>query len=182
MGCSRPGLGYGGRVISRSLPSLVLLTLLAAFALVSCGGDKEKKSSGGSDKSRAPATQTQTEAATRTETRTDTAVNGARAGSPDARAKQITSCLEGKGGDVIKNPATQVGGKYQLVVDAGSGGIVYGFKDARAAARAKGRVLKEEGSAQRKIDVIGDTVIANFPPDNSLAKPGADRTLRGCVG
>lgn len=153
---------------------------IPALALASCGGDEEKKDPGGSKKSKAPATQAQTQPDTRTQT--DTAVNGASAGSPDARAKQISACFKGKGSSVIKNPAIQVGGAYQLVVGAGSGGIVYGYKNAAAAAKAKGRVLKEEGSAQRKVDVIGDTVIAYFPADNSLATPGAEKTLRGCVG
>ena len=169
-------------MISPRRTSLALLLTIPALALASCGGDDEKKKdSGGSDKSKAPAT-TQTQTQADTATQPDTAVNGGSGGGPDARAKQITACFKGKGSSVIKNPATQVGGAYQLVVGAGSGGIVYGYKSAAAAQKAKGRVLKEEGSAQRKVDVIGDTVIAYFPADNSLATPGAEKTLRGCVG
>lgn len=156
--------------------SLALFSLLAALALASCGGDDEKKDSGGSDKSKAPAKQTQTQA----DTQTDTAVNGATGGSPDARAKAITSCLERKGENVVKNPATQVGGEYQLVVSAGAGGIVYGFKDDATAEKRKSRVVKEEDD--RDVEVTGDVAIATFPADNSLAKPGARQKLTGCAG
>jgi hypothetical protein len=58
-----------------------------------------------------------------------------------------------------------------LVIDAGTGG----------AAASEGKVLKEEGSAGRKVQVLGDTVFAYFAEGQSLAAPEKYDKVRKCA-
>lgn len=152
----------------------VLVSLSAALALGACGGDDEKKSD--SPPSSAKPAKSSPSADT------PTAPSSAGGGVDSPRVKQLDACFRKKKSVVVINPASQFNGDYQLVVGGGTVGIVYGFKDAAAANAAKPKILKYEGSSQRKVEVIGNNVIAYFPPGNTLAKPGAVQTLRGCVG
>src|SRR4051812_8876499 len=92
------------------------LTLIAASLLAGCGGDDGNKSSGGKAK---PQT-------------TPTATTGT--GSQSAKA--ITSCLKGKGLNVIVNAGGVVDADYQLVINSGGAGVLYGFADESAAKSA----------------------------------------------
>jgi ABC-type glycerol-3-phosphate transport system substrate-binding protein len=145
--------------------------LLAALALGACGGGDENDDSGGS--TAAQETQTQT-----TET-TDTTTTS---GGGGARQEEISSCLDREGLNVIENPGSQVDAEYQLVVNSGGGGVLYGFADESAAQASKAKVQKYEGSSGRKTEVIGDTVLAYFPDDQTLANPEATDKVRKCAG
>ena len=148
-----------------------LIALLAGLALGACGGDDESGDSG--DSPVAQETQTGT-----TET-TDTTTTSAGGG---ARREEIGSCLDREGLNVIENPGSQVDAEYQLVVNSGGAGVLYGFADASAARSARSKVQDYEGSSGRKTEVIGDTVLAYFPADQTLADPQATAKVRRCAG
>jgi hypothetical protein len=158
---------------------LTLLALLAALALGACGGDDEKDSAASTTTQETTTQDTTTETTAETGT-TDT---GASAGDPakNPRAKALTSCLEGKGFNVILNGGGEVDASYELVIDAGSGGVLYGFADEAAASAAKGKVLEQEASAGRDVEVRGDTVFAFFKPDQTLADPKKYAKVRACA-
>lgn len=83
---------------------------------------------------------------------------------------------------MITNGGGQVpGAKYELVIDAGTGGVLYGFASDAKAAASEGKVLKEEGSAGRKVQVLGDTVFAYFAEGQSLAAPEKYDKVRKCA-
>jgi ABC-type glycerol-3-phosphate transport system substrate-binding protein len=147
-----------------------VIALLAALALVACGGDDDENGSGGS--TAAQETQTQT-----TET-TDTTTTS---GGGGARREEISSCLDREGLNVIENPGSQVDADYQLVVNSGGAGVLYGFADESAARAAKAKVQKYEGTSGRRTEVIGDTVLAYFPDDQTLADPEATAKVRQCA-
>lgn len=157
----------------RTLPAI-----LATLALAACGGgDDEKKSdTGGSGLSETPKTETSTSDTTTTGTSTS-------AGSPEdnPRAKEITACVKKAGLNVITNPATQVNGDYQLVINGGAAGVLYGFANDAAAVAGKSKVQQEEGSAGRKTEVIHDTVLAYFPAGQTLAEPEKTDKVRKCA-
>jgi hypothetical protein len=159
---------------------LALPALVAVLALGACGGgDDEKKSDSSASDSSAKTTATP-------DTGTIT-VRGSNppklpAGLDSPRIRKLDACFRQKKSVVVVNPASQFNGEYQLVVGGGTVGVVYGFKDAAAANAAKPKILKYEGGSQRKVEVIGSDVIAYFRPGDTLAKPGAVQTLRGCVG
>jgi ABC-type glycerol-3-phosphate transport system substrate-binding protein len=144
------------------------IALLAALALGACGGDDEDDS-GGSKPS--PSAQTET-----TETTTTTT------GAGGARQEEIVSCLKSAGLNVIDNPGSQVDADYQLVVNNGGAGVLYGFADGTAAQAGKAKVQEYEGSSGRKTEVIGDTVLAYFPADQTLADPESTAKVRRCAG
>jgi ABC-type glycerol-3-phosphate transport system substrate-binding protein len=145
------------------------IAMLAALALGACGGDDESGDSAGS--TAAPETQTET-----TQTATTTTPAG---GGP--RQEEITSCLKGAGLNVIDNPGTQVDADYQLVVNNGGAGVLYGYADGSAAKAGKARVQEYEGTSGRKTEVIGDTVLAYFPDDQTLADPKSTAKVRKCA-
>jgi ABC-type glycerol-3-phosphate transport system substrate-binding protein len=103
-----------------------LIALLAALALGACGGDDESGDSG--DPPVAQETQTGT-----TDT-TDTTTTSAGGG---VRRVEISSCLDREGLNVIENPGSQVDAVYQLVVNSGGAGVLYGFADESAARSAR---------------------------------------------
>src|SRR3954468_7916193 len=135
-----------------------LIATLAALALGACGG--------GDDSTTAQKPETDTSPSPSTSTSPTPS-----APESNPRAKAITSCLKRAGLFAINNPATQVGGDYELVVNGGAAGVLYGFADSTAAQSGKAKVQTEEGSAGRKTEVIGDTVLAYFAPDQALAEP-----------
>src|SRR3954454_7872146 len=145
------------------MPRTLALTLIAASLLVGCGGDDNNdKSSGGQAKP--PTTPTAT------------------TGTGSQSAKAITSCLKGKGLNVIVNPGTVVkGADYQLVINSGGAGVLYGFADEGAAKSAKGKVLKYEGPSDRDVEVIGKTVYAFYPPGHTFGQPDKSKQVRACA-
>jgi ABC-type glycerol-3-phosphate transport system substrate-binding protein len=148
--------------------SLALLGTLAALALGACGSDDDEKDSG---------------ASTADQAKTETTNTSTSSGSPqdNPRGKEITSCLKQAGLNVILNPASQFDGEYQLVINSGGAGVLYGFSDNSAAQAARAKVQKYEGTSQRKTEVIGDTVLAYFPPDQTLAQPEDTAKVRKCA-
>jgi ABC-type glycerol-3-phosphate transport system substrate-binding protein len=138
------------------------LVLVAAAMLAACGGDDENdKSSGG--KSKPPTTPTAT------------------TGTGSQSAKAITSCLKGNRLNVIVNPGTVVDADYQLVINSGGAGVLYGFADEGAAKSAKGKVLKYEGSSDRDVEVMGKTVYAFYPPGHTFGQPDKSKQVRACA-
>ena len=152
-----------------------LLALLAAMALGACGGDDENGSGGAT---RAQGTATATETGT-TET-TGTAGQAANSRS-NPRGKELTPGLRGKGLTAFVNPGGQADADFQLVVNAGGGGVLYAYADEAAARAAKAKVDRYEGSSGRDVEVIGDTVFAFFPPDQRLAQPDKQKKTRECA-
>jgi ABC-type glycerol-3-phosphate transport system substrate-binding protein len=155
--------------------ALALLAMLAALAFGACGGDDEDDSGGSAETQETKAQGTTTD----TETTDTGASTGAAADNP--RAEALTSCLEREGFNVIVNPGSQVDADYQLVIDAGSGGVLYGYADEAAASSAKGKVENEEGSAGRDVEVLGDAVFAFFPAGQTLAEPEKYEKVRACA-
>jgi ABC-type glycerol-3-phosphate transport system substrate-binding protein len=139
----------------------LVLTLIAALLLAGCGGDDDNKSSGG--KAKPPTTPTAT------------------TGRGSQSAKAITSCLKGKRLNVIVNPGTVVNADYQLVINSGGAGVLYGFADEDAAKSAKGKVLKYEGPSDRDVVVIGKTVYAFYPPGHTFGQPDKSKQVRACA-
>src|SRR4051794_7619179 len=142
-----------------------LIATLAALALGACGG--------GDSQTPAPKTEAQTQTSTTKS-----------AGSPqdNPRAKEIVDCLKKAGLNVILNPGGAIeSADYQLVVNSGGAGVLYGFPDAAAAQAGRPAVQKYEGTSQRKSQVIGDTVLAYFPPDQTLAQPKDTAKVRKCA-
>jgi ABC-type glycerol-3-phosphate transport system substrate-binding protein len=137
------------------------LALIAASLLAGCGGGDDDKSSGG--KAKPPTTPTAT------------------TGTGSQSAKAITSCLKGKGLNVIVNPGSVVDADYQLVINSGGAGVLYGFADESAAKSARGKVLKYEGSSDRKVEVIGRTAYAVYPPGHTFGQPDKSKQVRACA-
>jgi len=148
----------------------LLIATLAALALGACGGgDDDKKSDSSASQAPAPTTQTST-----------TKSSGSPQDNP--RAKEIDTCLKKAGLNVILNPGGAIeSADYQLVVNSGGAGVLYGFPDAAAAQAGRPAVQKYEGTSQRKSQVIGDTVLAYFPPDQTLAQPKDTAKVRKCA-
>ncbi len=149
-----------------------VVLIAAALAVGACGGDDEETGD----------TATQPKPA-KPQTTPETTETSASTGDPKSnpRAKEIVSCLKGKGFNVIVNPGTPVGGRYHLVIDSGSGGIFYGFADEAAAKAAKGKVDKDQGSAGRKTEVIGDVTYSTFPKGDEFAAPEKTPKARACA-
>ncbi len=147
------------------------IATLAALALGACGGgDDEKKSDSSASQAPKPTTQTST-----------TKSSGSPQDNP--RAKEIVDCVKKAGGiNVILNPGGAIeAADYQLVFNSGGAGVLYGFSDASAAQAGRPAVQKYEGTSQRKSQVIGDTVLAYFPPDQTLAQPKDTAKVRKCA-
>lgn len=150
-----------------------LILALALLALGGCGGSDKKSDSGGSKQTSAPA-----------ETQTQTSTTKSTGGDPqkNPRAKEIVDCLKKDGLNVILNPGGAIEtADYEIVINAGGAGVLYGFSDASAALAGRPAVQKYEGSSQRKTEVIGDTVLAYFPPDQTLARPKDTAKVRTCA-
>jgi ABC-type glycerol-3-phosphate transport system substrate-binding protein len=141
------------------------LALLAALALGACGGDDSKDSGGASTADQPAKTQTQTQS---------TAGGG-------SRKAEIVSCLKKAGLNVIVNPGSTVDADYQLVINGGGGGVLYGYADSASAQANKAKVQKYEGSSQRKTEVIQETVYAYFPAGQTLAEPEKSAKVRKCA-
>jgi ABC-type glycerol-3-phosphate transport system substrate-binding protein len=141
--------------------STTVLALLAALALGACGSD-DKKDSGGSSTADQPA-------------KTQTTASGG------SRKQEIVSCLKKAGLNVIVNPGSQVDAEYQLVINSGGAGILYGYADNSAAQSNKAKVQKYEGTSQRKSEVIRETVYAYFPAGQTLAQPEKSAQVRKCA-
>ena len=154
----------------RRIP-LVLVTA-AALTLGSCGGGDET------------AEDNPTSAQTQTTPTTETADTATSSGEPknNPRAKEIIACLRQKDMFTIVNPGTSVGAEYHLVIDNGTGGIIYGFKDEATAKASKGKVDKDQGSAGRKTEVIGDVTYSTFPKGDEFAAPEKTPKARACAG
>src|SRR4051794_7826124 len=147
------------------------IAVLAALALGACGGG------GDGDKSDSAASQAPEPT---TQTSTTKSSGGDPASNP--RAKEIVACLKRAGLNVILNPGGAIErADYQLVVNSGGAGVLYGFSDAAAAQAGRPAVQKYEGTSQRKSQVIGDTVLAYFPPDQTLAQPKDTAKVRKCA-
>jgi hypothetical protein len=142
------------------------MAVLAALVLGACGGDEDD--SGGSKASQP----TQTE-------KTETTTPATSAGG--ARQEEISSCLERAGLNVIQNPGSQVDADYQLVVNNGGAGVLYGFADDAAARAGRAKVQKYEGTSGRETEVFGETVLAYFPDDQTLADPESTAKVRRCA-
>ena len=159
-------------MLSYRRTTLALLASLAALALGACGGDDEESA----DTTPPKAAQTQTTPTT------DTGSTGS-AGDPknNPRAKEIVACLGEKGMFTIVNPGTSVGADYHLVIDNGTGGIIYGFEDEATAKASKGKVDKDQGSAGRETEVIGDVTYSTFPKGDEFAAPEKTPKARACA-
>ena len=165
----------------RAIPLILFALLLFPFALAACGDDEEDSGDSARKEQQAPATTTET---TTTETTPTTGGTETSADDPASNpaAKELVACLKDQKFTVFTNAGTQVEADYQLVIDAGSGGVLYGFAEAAAAKSAKGKVDENEKSAGRQSEVIGDTVFAFFPSSHSLAKPVKYKKVRTCAG
>src|SRR5215217_7643698 len=105
--------------------------LAAALALAGCGGgDNDNKNDSAGSQATEPKTETGATEST---------------GSPqeNPRAKEITACLKQSGLNVIVNPGGAIeSADYQLVINSGGAGVLYGFSDAAAATAGKPAVQK----------------------------------------
>ena len=151
--------------------TLALLATTVALALASCGGDDDES-----------ADTTPESAQTQTTPTTETGSTGS-AGDPknNPRAKEIVACLREKGMFTIVNPGGTVGADYHLVIDNGTGGIIYGFEDEAAAKAAKGKVDRDQGSAGRETEVIGDVTYSTFPKGDEFAAPEKTPKAKACA-
>jgi hypothetical protein len=146
------------------------IAALAALALGACGvGDDDENSDTAGSESPAAKTQTST-----------TKSSGSPQDNP--RAKEIVACTKEAGLNVILNPGGAIeSADYQLVINSGGAGVLYGFADDAAAQAGRPAVQKYEGTSQRKTQVIGDTVLAYFPADQTLAQPKDTAKVRKCA-
>ena len=142
--------------------SVALLAVIAALGIAGCGGDDDETTS------------TTSTTTTSTGATGATGASGAEgedsadaglAGNPKDRTQEIEVCLDDKGHTVIKNTGGEGNADFQLVVDAGAGGIVYVFSDDDKAASGLKAITSYEESSGRTVEQLGDTVIAYMKPD-----------------
>ena len=135
---------------------VALVATLAALSIAGCGGNDDETTSSTSTTSSAGATG----ASGATGAEGDNSADAGLAGDPKERTQEIESCLEDAGHTPILNTGGEGNADFQLVVDAGAGGIVYVFSDDQKAADGVPAITKYEGSSGRDVEQLGDTVIA----------------------
>jgi hypothetical protein len=137
---------------------IALLAAVAALGIAGCGGDDDETTSSSTSTTSSSTGATGTSGATGAEG--DNSADAGLAGDPKERTQEIEVCLDDAGHTVIKNPGGTGNAEFQLVVDAGSGGIVYIYPDEQKAADSVKTVTDYEKGAGRTIEQLGDTVIA----------------------
>jgi hypothetical protein len=132
--------------------ALAALVVTAALGLAACGGDDETTSTAEAGVSGA----TGVEGVTST-TSTTTDVESV-AGDPEARAKQIASCLEDEGLVPLQNPGnSSLGEAYNIVVNAGAA-IIHGYADDADAQKNLAKV-EREAAQPSDVDQIGSVIL-----------------------
>jgi hypothetical protein len=154
--------------LNSKLP-VALLAVIAALGLAACGGDDETTSS-----TSTTTTTGATGASGATGAEGDDSADAGLAGDPKERTQEIEVCLDDKDHTVIKNTGGEGNADFQLVVDAGVGGIVYVFSDDQKAADGVQAITKYEGGSGRDVEQLGDTVIAYM-------KPAEKTDLEDCI-
>ena len=140
---------------------IALLAVVASLGIAACGGDDDETTSTTSTTTSTGATG----ASGATGAEGEDSADAGLAGNPKDRTKEIETCLDDKGHGVIQNTGGEGDADFQLVVDAGAGGIVYVFSDDQKAADGVNAITDYEGSSGREVEQLGDTVIAYMKPE-----------------